>query len=272
MLCSYDGIIEYERPDTWPAELTELFTRELPALEAYERRRAEVDVICRQDVMARINVPQNAHKPRRNEIVQQADAILSAYKLLGFHCTRLTEYEVADIGAHGLRPLDRSLVKERLEQAACRGLLSREVKKRLLSAHQADDDGRRGMTHFVNCRSVLFCESDVGRLFRSWGGEALYNSHEDRGDTGPVLRRIGKPAIIVTAIPLSKLRTCFDNVAARFLWKFLSDRDIPIDQAADIETHTVEAVPASCILEIITYSDRRFDLLTLCSSWSESVD
>ncbi|HEX9769248.1 MAG TPA: hypothetical protein VGA50_08745 [Kiloniellales bacterium] len=272
MLCCYDGIIEYERPDTWPAELTELFERELPTLEAYERRRAGVDAIYRQDVMARVNVPPNAHKPRRDVIVQQADDILSTHKLLGFHCTRLTEFEIADIGTHGLRPLDYSLVQDRLEQATSQGLLSCEEKELLLSTHQADDDNRRGMTQFVNCRSILFCENDVGRLFRSWGGEALYNSHENRDDTGSVLRRIGKPAIIVTAIPISTLKTWFDNVGERFLWKFLTDRDIPIDQAADIETHTVEAVPASCILEIITHSDRRFELLTKCSNWSNPID
>lgn len=128
------------------------------------------------------------------------------------------------------------------------------------------------MTHFVNCRSVLSYESDVGRLFRSWGGEALYNSHENCDDTGPVLRGIGKPAIIVTAIPILKLRTSFDNIGERFLWKFLSDRKIRIDQAAAIETRTGEAVPARCILEIIKYSDRHFERLTGCSNWSESVD
>ncbi len=53
-------------------------------------------------------------------------------------------------------------------------------------------------------RSVLRSEGAVGRLFRSWGGEALYNSHEDDLETGPLLRRIGTPCIWIVVLPIGQ--------------------------------------------------------------------
>jgi len=171
------------------------------------------------------------------------------------------------IKASGLRPLDTALVRDRIAQAVAEGELIQDIAELLLDSHQAEDNGRLGMTHFFNCRSILVDEGDVGRLFRSWGGEALYNSHESRDDTGPVLRGIGMPAIVVTAIPIPRLRTTTADTGERFVWRFLADRQVPIDQAPDIETCATEPVPAEMILEIITFADCRFEQLTGCSTW-----
>lgn len=270
-LCVYEGVVEFEDLDTWPPELLALFEREFPSLEAYERRRAEVDALCRDDVMARMSPPPNAHKQRRDEVIRQADTTIAGNKLLGFHCTRLRTFELEQVMSCGLRLLDTALLQDRIGRAVAEGELTPDLAKLLLDSHQAEDIGRPGMIHFVNCRSFLKDEDDVGRLFRSWGGEALYNSHEGRQDTGPVLRRIGEPAIVVAAIPISKLRTAAGTIGERFVWKFLADREVPIDQAPDIETLATEPVPAAMILDIIRFADRRFEKLTRSSKWREPV-
>src|ERR1700676_2031123 len=45
----------------------------------------------------------------------------------------------------------------------------------------------------------------VGRFFRYWGGEALYNSHQDHAVRGPLLESIGTPCVIQADIPISNL-------------------------------------------------------------------
>lgn len=264
IVCAYEGVVEYERPDTWPPELLALFEREFECLEAYELRRAEID--------KNRYIPQpNTFEQQREQIVQQADAILSTHRLLGFHCTRLTAYEMDDIKAEGLRRLAGALIRSRIKRAVAEGLIAQKQSTELLETHQADDDGRKGMTHFVNCRSFLAHEGDVGRLFRSWGGEALYNSHEG-SKLGAVLRSIGNPAIVATAIPTQKFKGWFDNFGERFLRKFLFDRAVPLDQTADLQTHLRERVFGTMILEIITFADSRFESFTCCSTWQSPLE
>jgi hypothetical protein len=68
-MCSifdYPGVIEYERPETWPSDLMRLLEVEFACLRDYELRRAEIDDDCRIHLMARINVPHNSHKAARD--------------------------------------------------------------------------------------------------------------------------------------------------------------------------------------------------------------
>jgi hypothetical protein len=270
-LLHYPGIVEYERPATWPPALQRLLEREFELLRRYEIRRAEIDATCERGIVARINVPQNAYREARDGVVREADRILDPEKLLGFHCTRLTTQEIGRIQRSGLEPLGSALVGRRLDDAVAEGSLNEDLVAELRAGHQADDKSRAGRISFVNCRSVLRNESAVGRLFRSWGGEALYWAHEHRADTGAALRAIGTPAIVVTTIPVGCLQTFFRSSGERFVWKYLKDRGILTGYGADIETFVTSEVRPEFILEIIPYDDDRFEQATECSSWNEPV-
>lgn len=78
-------------------------------------------------------------------------------------------------------------------------------------------------------------------------------------------------AVAACAIPIPTLRGWFDNVGEWFHWKFLNDRGVPIDQAANIETHKTEAVPAEMILDIITFNCDRFGQPTGCAGWLDPI-
>jgi hypothetical protein len=61
----------------------------------------------------------------------------------------------------------------------------------------------------------------VKRLFRRWGGEAIYVGHEPECDKeiGTVLRSIGEPSIVVAALPMYEMHL-FGTVGERFTTLF----------------------------------------------------
>jgi hypothetical protein len=125
------------------------------------------------------------------------------------------------------------------------------------------------MIWFVNSRLLLSDYLGVFRLFRSWGGESLYRSHERHPKTGPLLRRIGVPCIVVAALPIQKFQ-CYGKISYRILWSFLKKNGVDTDQSGDLEGHMKEPVSPTRIKEIIAYGDRRFEALTRCNSWPPS--
>jgi len=63
-LCRYEGVIEYEAPETWPTELTACFRREFHVLRAYEHRRNEIENACHDNILALFNLPSNDYSQR----------------------------------------------------------------------------------------------------------------------------------------------------------------------------------------------------------------
>jgi hypothetical protein len=180
----------------------------------------------------------------------------------------LTPQEIDQVRQAGLKPLSSTLLKDRLDRAMNQGYFSQEIAELLWSEPQAEDRGRVGMTWFVNCRSVLQDEHSVIRLFQSWGGEALYNSHEHRPDTGNALREFGLACIVVAAVPMAKAHTLMASKGERFIWRHLQDRGVATGHGADVETYATEPVGPDSILEIVTADNPRFAQVTQCASWS----
>ena len=142
---------------------------------------------------------------------------------------------------------------------------------RLLNEHQADDRYRQGDLWFVNMKSVLKLESAVGRLFRSWGGEALYNSHEDDPETGPLLRQIGTPCVWIVSLPITRIKPPFDNVGERFVWGYLVRCRVATGHGADIESFLAEPLPPGAIVDVVRYENSGFEALTGCSTWRDPI-
>lgn len=122
------------------------------------------------------------------------------------------------------------------------------------------------MVHFCFSRALLRSESGVSRLFRSWGGEALYWHYEEDERVGPVLRRIGKPAIIQAALPIPSIEA-FWSIGQRLLTAFLARRGVSTANSNEFQGHTHEAVHADNIIRLIRADDPEFAKLTECGSW-----
>jgi hypothetical protein len=264
------GVIDIEAVSTWPKPMVELLTASLEMLRNYERTRERIDLAAREDVLLRIHRPHNRFRRPRDAVLERTNELLADNDLLGFHCTRLHPDEIASIKRDGLQPLSSAKLQSRIEQRIKARDIPATLGERLLVEHQADDDNRKGMIWFVNSRSVLDDYSGLFRLFRNWGGESLYNSHERDPETGPLLKSLGVPCIVVAAIPIGKFQI-FSDIGDKIIWSFLKKHHVEIDHSPELEGYMEEPVPPARIREVITHGDPRFELLTRSNSWPFSI-
>jgi hypothetical protein len=262
-----DSAIHVDDENTWPDVVRQLFEDASAVLRGYERERARIDALCREDVMARISPPWNKYRDKRNNVIAAADDLLSGECLVGYHCTRLHADEISAMLASGLQPLSMELLLDRIRRRVAVGDISEAMARRLTSENQAGDKNRNGSVALIFTRKPLKDELGVGRLFRSWGGEALYNSHEDDGETGPVLRSIGEACIVEAVISVSKIKT-FCSVGERFYNRYLADRDVKTGHDPEMEGFTNGEV---AVRRVIRRANTEFVCLTSCEEWNEKL-
>ena len=197
--------------------------------------------------------------------LEEADGILSQAKLLGFHCTRLLPYEAAEIMTVGLRQPSPIFLEQRINKARDAGYLTADICARLLASNQASDANRVGEIRFVTKKSLLRVENQVRRFFESWGGEALYNSHEDDPITGPQLRSIGMPHIVMANLPLTKVSQFQYGLARDFANKL--ENDSTRGEAGKSELSHVgvrSPVPPEWGIKLVSFQNPTFESLTNC--------
>jgi hypothetical protein len=262
--------IDAEAERTWPQELQNALTQLEPQIAAYHVLRAQIDRAAVDDVMLRINRPENPNQDAWTELVELADSLVMGGHLLGFHATRLTDAEQADIRNKGLRVLSEQMLFERMAAVEAAGSVLTGQLKRLQARHQASDDNRKGMLWFSFTRAPLRDESSVERLFRSWGGEALYNSHEDDSVTGPVLAVIGQPCVIIAAVQCDGLET-FTSIGERLVNIWCDARGIATGHRSGFEGYTRADIPAADIVDVVPLGDAKFETLTGHSGWRKPL-
>ncbi|MCH9023645.1 MAG: hypothetical protein IID32_12920 [Planctomycetes bacterium] len=261
------GIVDYERPDTWPRTLTALFDAHSETLESHGREQHRISMLSSEEGQW----ARNRYKDQHDHIAQRANEILGDERLLGFHCTRLANDEIADVRARGLHLPSADFLHERICRRIETGDIPESLGTQLLDKHQAGDQSRQGCLCYVNMRSVLKSKGAVGRLFRSWGGEALYNSHEADIETGPLLRRIGTPCIWIVVLPIGQGAVTWRNVGERFVRAYLAHRGAATGNGANIETRLFEPLPPDSIINVVRYDDPAFEKLTGRSTWREPI-
>lgn len=263
---------ELELPQTWPAAVRELVKGNREALIDYQRERGRIDRLGWADVRVRINPPSNPHRARYDALLALAEAQLRGHRLVGYHCTRLTPAEVGKIRREGLRALSPDLVRERLESLVDAGEMS-AAKCRFfqehtaLHSHLANRHGRRtGLVWLCPNRSTLRVPSMVYRLFRSWGGEALYAGFEDDPAMIALLTALGKPAIVKCAVPLPSddLHGCR---GAHLLSCAVQDQIEYPEPSTTFDWSVHRNLVPSEVLDIITIDDPRFEALTGYRTW-----
>lgn len=205
-----------------------------------------------------------------DSMVAEFRDMLRGYSLLGYHCTRLTNEEIDEIRTSGMHLQNADSLSARIGRLQQNNVISRENAERLRARNQAGESNRRNMLWFCFFEPYLAGENGIGRLFRSWGGEALYNSHEDDAVTGPALRNIGVPCIVKANIPISSLQQSSfpDGAMVRVLLADLGhELRIPVEH----EGFTTQNIPAKEILEVFEYPSREFTELSQCDTWSLKI-
>jgi hypothetical protein len=263
-------IIDAYSQASWPVELRELLAANAEHIRNYYAERNRISRAAEANLVLRVNPPANPHQEAWNNVLAEASRIASGCKILGYHATRLTDDEAADVAANGMRVLSNVLFEERVERAIAARLLTADDAAGLRGRNQISDVNRSGMCWFVFTRTPLSDESGIERLFRSWGGEALYNSHEDDEQTGPRLRKIGSPRIIVAAVPAARVH-CFMDVGQRLINIWCAKQSIRTGHYPDFEGYVRGDIPGRSIVRVIHHSDAEFVELTKHTDWDEPL-
>jgi len=265
--------VEIEIVETWPTDFHRSVAHNRELILGFQRERLRIDRLCQENVTVRINPPTNEYASEYNALVDRLDESLTQHRLVGYHCTRLTPGEIAAIRSTGLRVLTPELISQRLEQCVSGGFMKPLHRDYLFSSQSVRDSlanrhgNRTGMIWLCANRSMLQNASGVHRLFRFWGGEAVYGGHEGDQVIASVLACIGVPAIVKCAIPFPCDYPYYPKHAARFLSQFVAKEIENAAPSAAFDLSTRLDVAPSEVVEIIEFVDPQFESLTKCSAW-----
>ncbi|WP_448659102.1 hypothetical protein ACPVPU_01250 [Sphingomonas sp. CJ99] len=170
---------------SWPGFVHAALADAREMLAAFEAERQAIDRRARDDILVRINPPDNPHAAARATLIGSIDATVGQGTILAWHCTRLLPHERDWIEQGGLGRHTRDLFVRRLDAAVAAGALCQAHADRRLRHSQIGERDRDGLLHLILNRAILRDEPDVADLLRNWGGEAIYNNL-GRGDDNPV--------------------------------------------------------------------------------------
>jgi hypothetical protein len=194
-------------------------------------------------------------------------AVLDPHVLHGYHCTRLTEHEIDHIVANGMQLPNASVLSDRVQKAQEAGLIDRHAADRLRTENLASESNRAGMIWFCFYPPHFAGQRGAERLFRSWGGEALYCMHERDPITGPVLKSLGLPCLVEADVPISSLaKHAFLEI--HIYRQFLINRGLETVECIHHENRAVQPVPARNVRRIIRFPEPDFVALTQCDLWT----
>jgi len=235
---------------TWPSELKQILDEGLPILRAFFAEYARIERLQRDDVGLRIREPRNPYRQRKDEIYDAVGRSLAGLYIVAWHCTRLCDDEIELVRTNGMYPLSPETLTTRLERRIRTGDISTEEAERFANEHKANDENRQKKLWFIFSRSLLHDEGGVGRLFTSWGGEALYGCHEQDVCTGPVLRSIGSPCIVEAELPIERIEAYF--APAEWVARpFLSRHRISAGNSPERDGHIRETIGPERIRRVI---------------------
>ena len=120
---------------------------------------------------------------------------------------------------------------------------------------------------FCANRTVLRDFGAVYRLFRFWGGEAVYREFESNASIGNKLRSIGIPCIVVCTIPFTRVKIFHSYFSEHFVAYLIASEFKHEEPSAEFDLYVTRNLDASNVLDVIQYSDHRFEHLTHSLSW-----
>jgi len=240
--------------NTWPKDLIEFLE---------ENFEVFIGWCCISENQSPVYVFENS--------LSEVRIILKKYSLIGYHCTKLTRGEISEIAKYGMSLQNGSTISSRLEKLEFEGSISKEVAEKLRVDNQCNDGNRANMLWFCFYEPHISGEHGINRLFKSWGGEALYNSYEGSVILGQVLKNIGIPCVINAIVPMRSIPN------SRLPWKemigtFLASKGFKLDNPTDYEGYSIESITSENIIEIIEYPTEKFYTLTGCRDWSNKIN
>lgn len=161
------------------------------------------------------------------------------------------------------------LLKKRLDELLHAGQIKKNIYDRLLSENQAGDDNRANMIWFCFFAPKFAGEMGIRRLFTSWGGEALYNSHESNPETGVVLTQIGCPCVIEALVPILSLKS--HSLEIKMARHYSFAKQLSPDDPGQHEGYTLDVIASANIIKIHQHPRNSFNTLTDSQNWTPKL-
>ena len=240
--------------NTWPRQVVAALAEHRDVLLGWEQRRAG-------------KMPSHsAHAHAFDAAIYAIRDALSGHCIHGYHCTRLTEAEINQITAQGMSLQNGATLARRIDVLQEAGVVTAIIANRLKSNNQGDEINRAGMLWFCFYPPYRARQDGIERFFRSWGGEALYNSHEGDAETGPVLREIGIPCLIEADVALSESEN--ESLAFTLARIFLIKGGHQTSECVDHEGYAMSSIPQQNVRRIIRFPSEDFMRLTHAQNWN----
>lgn len=242
---------------TWPIDVLNCIEKHQDIFRGWEQRR--IGQLSTMEISGY----------KYDDAVNDLRSVLSKHTLRGFHCTRLTEVEIGEIINHGMTPQNATSLSERINKLLISNIIDTRISRRLKSENQADEDNRAGMIWFCFFPPHKAGQDGIERFFRSWGGEALYNSHEEDDETGHILREIGIPCVIEADVPIAGSPHSF--LEEKMTRTFLIKRGLNTPECIDYEGYSSVHIPVQNIRQIFRFPEAGFMNLTNADKWSPAL-
>jgi hypothetical protein len=202
--------------------------------------------------------------------VYQLMDLIQPYSLLAWHCTRLTDQEAAAIVAKGMQLPNEGILHTRIDALVEAGTISSAVADQWKARNQASETYRQGRIWWCFYPPRESGEGGIASLLGTWGGEALYNSHDSDEVLGSLLRSIGTPCLVEADIPIAMLR---DSASAAFsvVAHHLASSGHPARDHLEFEDRITDDLPPRYVRRVIRHPEPDFFELTGCDAWNRPI-
>ncbi len=266
LLSRIDNHIIIDLIESWPEEIIQIIDKNQNILRRYLQLEKEIDTQAEEDAIKGVYRPENKYEFKWLYIMNQLDAILKQYRFVGFHCTKLIDLEIHNICAYGLEPLNSEKLDSRIDLLCKNKLINDNIAEELKKNNLSSASNRKGRLFFFHGSKTLKDEWGLYRLFRTWGGEALYAKHEKNIKIFKELFSIGKPCIVLGSLSYEEINQ-YNPLASRFISVFLNKDDF------EFSNHDFESIVNKNVkvLSVITTEEETFDQLTNFSTWKLDI-
>lgn len=243
-------ILKY--PSKWPSALLNFLKQNQSIFHKWENDRNNINVI-EFDIK-----------------YQELRRILDLYYLVGWHCTRLTDYEIINIKTYGMVTPSLDFLSKRIENLIDLGEITEKLGEIFKNSNRYQEKNNMHNIWFQFDEPNTLDEDANYRLLRRWGGEALYSEHENDKERKGILEKIGHPCVIFARIPVKFLSK--DGSITEKVYKiFLNYANKRRTKQCKLEDSLIQNLPAQYIIHIYKYPDKDFLDITGCEKWKKHL-
>jgi hypothetical protein len=248
--------------DVWDIDLLDdelrvIVDRNLELIRSYNEE--EVAATARREARWDMQVPSNRYRARHMAFVEHTlMPAMMERSIRGWHYTRLTDDEVADLQSEGVKISTIDGIGRRLDEQVKRGLITDTEAAALFNGSPFHSDQRtsREGKFWMSSHPLRVDNHGVRPLLSSWGGESVYFWLENK-ELQTLVSSIGTPRVVELAVPMSLTRHAF-SAAQSVASAAAASLGFPAEHTV-FDFYTNESLPAAAVIAVHSAGDGRFE-------------